>query len=75
MKVKKINHINWIKIFILLEQLGQSAVGIKVEDGVVLAVERRCQSILMVPKSIEKIFEVNNSISLCSYIVLLKMPN
>jgi len=43
-------------------KLGQSAVGIKVEDGVVLAVERRCQSILMVPKSIEKIFEVDEHI-------------
>ena len=40
-------------------QLGSSAVGIKVEEGVVLAVERRLNSSLIVPSSIEKIFEVD----------------
>jgi 20S proteasome subunit alpha 5 len=42
-----------------LTQLGSSAVGIKVEEGVVLAVERRLNSTLIVPSSIEKIFEVD----------------
>lgn len=40
-------------------KLGSSAVGIKVDEGVVLAVERRLNSTLIVPSSIEKIFEVD----------------
>ena len=39
-------------------KLGSSAIGIKVKEGVVLAVERRVASTLMEPKSIEKIYEV-----------------
>ena len=45
-----------------LFQLGSSAVGIKVGEGVVLAVERRLNSTLIVPESIEKIFEVDSHI-------------
>lgn len=37
-------------------------VGIKVDEGVVLAVERRLDSTLIVPESIEKIFEVDSHI-------------
>jgi 20S proteasome subunit alpha 5 len=37
-------------------QLGSSAIGIKSAEGVVLAVERRLNSTLIVPESIEKIF-------------------
>lgn len=40
-------------------KLGSSAIGIKVKEGVVLAVERRVASTLMEPKSIEKIYEVS----------------
>jgi 20S proteasome subunit alpha 5 len=47
------------KDYLSLTQLGSSAVGIKVEEGVVLAVERRLNSTLIVPSSIEKIFEVD----------------
>lgn len=47
------------KYSIFLRQLGSSAVGIKVDEGVVLAVERRLNSTLIVPSSIEKIFEVD----------------
>jgi 20S proteasome subunit alpha 5 len=45
------------KYFLILSiQLGSSAVGLKVPEGVVLAVERRLNSTLIVPESIEKIF-------------------
>jgi 20S proteasome alpha/beta subunit len=47
-------------------QLGSSAVGIKVEEGVVLAVERRLNSTLIVPGSIEKIFEVDSHIAVAA---------
>ena len=40
-------------------KLGSSAIGLKVKEGVVLAVERRVASTLMEPKSIEKIYEVS----------------
>lgn len=43
-------------------QLGSSAIGIKTSEGVVLAVERRLQSTLIVPESIEKIFEIDSHI-------------
>lgn len=43
-------------------QLGSSAIGIKTAEGVVLAVERRLQSTLIVPESIEKIFEIDSHI-------------
>jgi 20S proteasome subunit alpha 5 len=41
-------------------------VGIKVEEGVVLAVERRLNSTLIVPGSIEKIFEVDSHIAVAA---------
>jgi len=43
-------------------KLGSSAVGIKTNFGVVLAVERRISSTLMEPKSIEKISEIDKHI-------------
>lgn len=42
--------------------MGSSAVGIKVDQGVVLAVERRLESTLIVPGSIEKIFEIDEHV-------------
>lgn len=44
-------------------KLGYSAIGIKTKEGVVLAVERRFNSCLMIPKSIEKISEVDTHIA------------
>ena len=43
-------------------KLGSSAIGIKCHEGVVLAVERRLNSTLIVPESIEKIFEIDSHI-------------
>ena len=40
-------------------KLGASALAIKTKEGVVLAAERRLQSPLVVPSSIEKIFELD----------------
>eukprot|EP01017_Pseudomicrothorax_dubius_P031930 TRINITY_DN4129_c0_g1_i3.p1 TRINITY_DN4129_c0_g1~~TRINITY_DN4129_c0_g1_i3.p1 ORF type:complete len:198 (-),score=54.54 TRINITY_DN4129_c0_g1_i3:31-624(-) len=41
---------------------GSSSVGLRVNEGVVLAVERRVTSILVEPKSIEKLFEIDSHI-------------
>ena len=46
----------------LFNQLGSTAIGIQTSEGVVLAVERRITSPLIIPKSIEKIFEVDQHI-------------
>lgn len=43
-------------------KLGSTALGIQTSEGVVLAVERRVTSPLMIPESIEKIFEVDKHI-------------
>lgn len=43
-------------------KLGSTAIGIQTSEGVVLAVERRITSPLIIPKSIEKIFEVDQHI-------------
>lgn len=45
-------------------KLGSSALGIKVKEGVVVAVERRIESNsnLMEPKSFEKLSEIDNHI-------------
>jgi len=43
-------------------KLGSTAIGIQTSEGVVLAVERRITSPLIVPKSIEKIYEVDSHI-------------
>lgn len=40
--------------------LGSTAVGIKTADGVVLAVEKRLSSSLLVPSSVEKIMEIDS---------------
>ncbi|KRX01421.1 hypothetical protein PPERSA_01324 [Pseudocohnilembus persalinus] len=47
-------------------KLGQGTVGIKVKEGIVLAVERRLQSSLMIPKSLEKISEIDTHIAAAS---------
>lgn len=44
-------------------KLGYSAIGIKTKEGVVLAVERRFNSTLMIPKSVEKISEIDTHIA------------
>jgi len=43
-------------------KLGSSAIGITVQEGVVLAVERRISSSLLEPKSIEKISQIDDHI-------------
>jgi 20S proteasome subunit alpha 5 len=43
-------------------QLGSTAIGIKTPEGVVLAVEKRVTSTLIIPNSIEKIVEVDSHI-------------
>lgn len=40
-------------------KLGSTAIGIQTSEGIVLAVERRITSPLIIPKSIEKIYEVD----------------
>lgn len=42
---------------------GFSAIGICVPEGVVLAVERRVTSTLMIPKSLEKICEIDSHLA------------
>lgn len=44
-------------------KLGSTAIGIKTPEGVVLAVEKRVTSTLIIPNSIEKIVEVDSHIS------------
>lgn len=44
-------------------KLGSTAIGIKTPEGVVLAVEKRVTSPLIIPNSIEKIVEVDSHIS------------
>ncbi|XP_014243257.1 proteasome subunit alpha type-5 [Cimex lectularius] len=43
-------------------KLGSTAIGIKTSEGVVLAVEKRIKSLLMEPKTIEKILEIDHHI-------------
>lgn len=43
-------------------KLGSTAVGIQVKDGVVIAVEKRLTSTLLVPSSVEKIMEMDDHI-------------
>ena len=44
-------------------QLGSTAIGICTPEGVVLAVEKRVTSPLIIPNSIEKIVEIDSHIS------------
>lgn len=44
-------------------KLGSTAIGVKTPEGVVLAVEKRVTSTLIIPNSIEKIVEVDSHIS------------
>ena len=55
---------NWqlVNLFLLLFQLGSTAIGIQTNEGVVLAVEKRVTSVLIEPSSIEKILEVDEHI-------------
>ena len=43
-------------------QLGSTAIGIQTSEGVVLAVEKRVTSPLILPSSIKKIMEVDSHI-------------
>lgn len=43
-------------------QLGSTALGLVTTEGVVLAVEKRLSSPLMVPESVQKIFEIDSNI-------------
>ncbi|VDP99055.1 unnamed protein product [Trichobilharzia regenti] len=43
-------------------KLGSTGIGIKTAEGVVMAVEKRVNSTLIIPSSIEKIFEVDKHI-------------
>ena len=40
--------------------MGTTAIGIQTDEGVVLAVEKRLTSKLIVPSSVEKIFEIDS---------------
>ncbi|CAO2146583.1 unnamed protein product [Urochloa humidicola] len=51
-----------ILLFLLLLQLGSTAIGLKTKDGVVLAVEKRVTSPLLEPSSVEKIMETHEHI-------------
>lgn len=54
-----------IKVFYLQKtnfQLGSTSVGIQTKDSVILAVEKRLTSPLIVPESVEKIFEIDTHI-------------
>ncbi|KAK4469742.1 hypothetical protein MN116_007264 [Schistosoma mekongi] len=44
-------------------KLGSTGIGIKTNEGVVMAVEKRVSSTLIIPSSIEKIFEVDKHIA------------
>ncbi|KAH8861459.1 Proteasome subunit alpha type-5 [Schistosoma japonicum] len=44
-------------------KLGSTGIGIKTNEGVVMAVEKRVNSTLIIPSSIEKIFEVDKHIA------------
>ena len=43
-------------------KLGSTAIGIQTKDGVVLAVEKRLTSPLMVSTSVEKLFEIDSHV-------------
>lgn len=47
-------------------KLGSTAVGIQVQDGVVIAVEKRLTSSLLVSSSVEKIMEIVSGVFLDS---------
>jgi len=49
-------------LFLLLLQLGSTAIGLRTKDGVVLAVEKRVTSPLLEPSSVEKIMEIDEHI-------------
>lgn len=44
------------------KKLGSTAIGIKTPEGVVLAVEKRVTSSLIIPSTIEKIVEIDSHI-------------
>jgi 20S proteasome subunit alpha 5 len=52
--------------FVVIVKLGSTAIGIKTPEGVVLAVEKRVTSPLIIPQSIEKIVEIDSHICKCS---------
>jgi 20S proteasome subunit alpha 5 len=52
-----------LNLFVFLLKLGSTAIGITTPEGVVLAVEKRVTSPLIIPSSIEKIVEIDSHIS------------
>jgi 20S proteasome subunit alpha 5 len=46
----------------LLFQLGSTSIGIRTREGVVLAAEKRIQSKLIVPESVEKISQIDDHV-------------
>ena len=61
--VNIINKTRRTKLFVFtIRQLGSTAVGIQTTEGVVLAVEKRITSPLLVPESNEKIMELDDHI-------------
>jgi 20S proteasome subunit alpha 5 len=47
-------------------QLGATAIGVQVESGVVLAVEKRISSSLLIPSSLQKILEIDAHVGAAS---------
>ena len=47
---------------LLFLQLGSTAIGIQCSEGVVLAVEKRISSPLLIPSSVEKIMEIDHHV-------------
>ena len=52
-------------------QLGSTAIGIQTPGGVILAVEKRVTSPLIVPTSIEKIMEIDVHIGMLYWTIFL----
>ena len=54
-------------------QLGSTAIGIQTQEGVVLVVEKRVTSPLIVPSSIEKIMEIDTHIGIVKEVFTLDL--
>ncbi len=50
--------------------MGSTAIGITTPEGVVLAVEKRVTSPLIIPTSIEKIQEIDSHIGILFFLIL-----
>lgn len=51
--------LKYYNFLLCIFKLGSTAIGIQTKDGVVLAVEKRLTSPLMVSTSVEKLFEID----------------